>query len=206
MTPSSSHPKSRGALSGSRYSKYLNPWLGFLSNRSVVMARPQSGSVARSSSPEAPQTSGGSLAGGTFEPKPVAADPVSSVGVPGLEIKRLSFVSEKRNLETQALLERMIGALGLSLQGVSLIETDVEDFAFRKVNEFNPKVDPALIQIAIVFGKPRSGIYRADALEVMPTHSLETILTSPAAKKEAWADLQQVAKLLGLTLPKGPRS
>ena len=183
MIASKFRPKSRIA---SKYSKFVNHWTGFLSNRSVVMAQSKPDSASHSAS-------------GTFEAAPESA-------TPGLELHRVSFVSAKRTPQTQALLERMIGALGLGLQEVSLVEADVEDFAFRKVGDFKPKSDPALIQVAIVFGKDRAGIYRAEALDIMPTHSLEAILTSPVAKKEAWQDLQHVAKTVGLTLPQGTRS
>lgn len=101
------------------------------------------------------------------------------------------------------LLDRMIQAMGLAPEKVVVMEIGEADFQNRLLSH-NPRsvvtlgaaAAQALLGEAFSWESQHGHWQTHQGLKVMPTLDLQTLLKNPAAKKDAWADLQKVMKSL----------
>ncbi|MBY0470848.1 uracil-DNA glycosylase [bacterium] len=125
------------------------------------------------------------------------------------------------------LLEKMIEAMGLSRSEVYICnvvkcrppenrnpETDeiesCSPFLFRQLDQIQPKVVVALgkfaaqtlLQTETRISELRGKFYPYRGAKLIPTFHPAYLLRNPPSKREAWEDLQLVAKELGLEIPK----
>ncbi|NBU21468.1 uracil-DNA glycosylase [bacterium] len=124
------------------------------------------------------------------------------------------------------LLDRMIAALGLSKNEVYILNivkcrppgnrnpemdeiTACSPFLYKQLELIQPQVIVALgmfaaqtlLQSEEKITQLRGRFHLFSGIKLMPTYHPAYLLKNPASKKEAWWDLQEVAKELGLTLP-----
>ncbi|MEO5969142.1 MAG: uracil-DNA glycosylase [Bdellovibrionia bacterium] len=132
--------------------------------------------------------------------------------------------------EAGQLLDRMIAAMGLKREQVyiaSIVKCRPEypnpeavetqkygPFMASHLAKMRPKVIVALgkfaaqtllqsdDQISTLRGKFYPYGETLSNIQVMPTFDPSYLLQNPASKRETWADLQQVAKVLGIVIPK----
>lgn len=125
------------------------------------------------------------------------------------------------------LLDRMIQAIGLQREQVYIAnvvkcrppgnrnpEPDeiatCSPFLYRQLNAIQPKIIIALgkfaaqtlLQSDVKITQIRGKFQPYQGKKLMPTFHPSYLLRNPSAKKEAWIDLQAVAKELGLEIPK----
>jgi uracil-DNA glycosylase family 4 len=129
------------------------------------------------------------------------------------------------------LLNRMIEAMGLKREHVYIVNVvkcrppehrnpepeeikECSPFLARQLAQIQPKVIVALgksaaqtllqskEQISTLRGKFYPYGDNLNNIQIMPTFDPSYLLKNPASKREAWADLQQVAKALGIVIPK----
>lgn len=128
------------------------------------------------------------------------------------------------------LLDRMIQAIGLQRERVFITnvvkcrppgnrnpEPDeiaaCSPFLLQQIQVVQPKIILALgkfaaqtlLQTPIGITQLRGQFHpykTIEGIQIMPTFHPSYLLRNPAAKREVWSDLQQVAKVLGLTLPR----
>jgi len=120
--------------------------------------------------------------------------------------------------ESGQLLARMIEAIGLKREQVYLTyvgkcrsseNTGCDQFLFRQINLVQPKVifamgdaaAQALLKTSDGIAQIRGKFFDFQGIRVMPTFHPADLLKNPESKRAAWADLQLVAKQLGLVLP-----
>ena len=124
------------------------------------------------------------------------------------------------------LLDKMIEAIGLSRDRVYIMNvvkcrppgnrnpepdeiTACSPFLYRQLDIIRPKIVVALGKFAVQtllqtqegITKIRGTFYDYRGAKLMPTFHPAYLLRNPDSKKEAWADLQLVAKEMGLQLP-----
>ena len=124
------------------------------------------------------------------------------------------------------LLDRMIAAIGLSRDQVYIVnvvkcrppgnrnpEHDeiaaCSPFLYRQIQAIQPQVIVALGKFAAQtlleteekITQIRGRFHTFSGIKLMPTYHPAYLLRNPASKKEAWWDLQEVAKELGLVIP-----
>lgn len=105
--------------------------------------------------------------------------------------------------QARPLLDRMIQAMGLSSEKVAILETGESDLQ-KRVLELHPQsavtlgasAAQTMLGAEFSFERQRGQWHNLGDLKVMPTLDLQTLLKNPSAKKEAWADLQKVIKIL----------
>jgi uracil-DNA glycosylase family 4 len=127
------------------------------------------------------------------------------------------------------LLDKMIEAMGLKREQVYIANVvkcrppgnrDPEpdevqacaQFLFRQVSSIQPKVIVALgkfaaqtlLQSETPISRLRGNFHIYGGFKLMPTFHPSYLLRSPSSKKEVWADLQLVAKELGIEIPRKP--
>jgi len=126
------------------------------------------------------------------------------------------------------LLDRMIAAIGLSRDQVYICNVikcrppgnrnpepdEIEacnPFLYRQLDLIRPKVVVALgkfsaqtlLQTEERISNLRGRFHSYRGAKLMPTWHPAYLLRNPPAKREAWADLQEVARELGIEIPKG---
>jgi DNA polymerase len=125
------------------------------------------------------------------------------------------------------LLDRMIQAMGLQREQVYICNVvkcrppgnrnpepdEIEacgQFLERQLNVIQPKIVVALgkfaaqtlLQTESPISKLRGNFFPYRGAKLMPTFHPAYLLRNPDSKREAWADLQQVARELGIAIPK----
>jgi DNA polymerase len=125
------------------------------------------------------------------------------------------------------LLDKMIEAMGLSREQVYIANVvkcrppgnrDPEPdeiqtcspFLVRQISSIQPKVIVALGKFAAQtllatetpISRLRGTFAQYQGVKLMPTFHPSYLLRNPSSKKEAWSDLQQVAKELGIEIPR----
>jgi len=106
-----------------------------------------------------------------------------------------------------ALLEKMIGAMGISMMSSCVVQLVAADAGVKEaVRELLKQVKPratvilgenvlgALLDHAVVMGSCRGNWMEVRGARAMPTHGLEHLLGNIEAKRETWQDLQAVMK------------
>ena len=101
---------------------------------------------------------------------------------------KLVFLWKNPNisLEARQLLEKMVQALGLKMDDVSVAATD--------------EGLPSSCQVLVVLGD--DSFNGRNSVTTLKTHDPESLLKTPSLKKESWATLLKVAEILGITVPK----
>lgn len=87
-------------------------------------------------------------------------------------------------------------------------------FLMRQIEAVNPEVILTLGRFSsqVLLGRTegitrlRGRVYEWKDAKVIPSFHPSYLLRNPAAKREAWQDLQKVAELLGILLPKNSRA
>lgn len=125
------------------------------------------------------------------------------------------------------LLDRMIEAMGLTRGQVYICNVvkcrppgnrnpepdeiqSCDPFLYRQLDAIRPKVVVALgkfaaqtlLETQTPISKLRGRFYEYRGAKLMPTFHPAYLLRNPDGKREAWADLQQVASELGIQIPK----
>lgn len=125
------------------------------------------------------------------------------------------------------LLDRMIAAIGLERSHVYIANVvkcrppgnrnpqpdeieSCQGFLLKQIQSIGPKVIVALgkfsaqtlLQSDVRISDLRGKFHSFRNTQLMPTFHPAYLLRNPDAKKEAWQDLQLVAKMLGLEIPK----
>lgn len=109
--------------------------------------------------------------------------------------------------EEGALLEKMIGAMGVSMENGCVVQVAAaEEGVIEAVREALKRVKPratvllgekvvgALLGRSVVMGSCRGNWMEVLGARAMPTHGLEHLLENVEAKRETWQDLQAVMK------------
>ena len=120
----------------------------------------------------------------------------------------LIFAAEALRADPGAvlLLHKMIEAMGLRAADVQVVELGPPS-APQGGDRFSDLVTRARPLAVVLLGAERMpGTRRGQWAEfagvrVMPTHSPGELLQSPQKKKETWADLQEVARAVGIVIP-----
>jgi DNA polymerase len=204
---------------------HTSSWTGFLPRRAIVMARVD-GVPAPAPAP-APATVVASTEAHDDAAAPSSAPCVLTDGNPAAQ---LVFVGEVDASEIVAgrpfagpageLLDKMIQAMGLSRERVYVcgLETGHSPAANASMlhqalaGTPTPRVLVALgepathallssdVPLASVRGELAPHLHRS-GVQVMPTYHPAELLKHPGHKREAWADLQLVARHLGIKIP-----
>jgi uracil-DNA glycosylase len=125
-------------------------------------------------------------------------------------VQQLMFVGEIADPQASQLLDKMIEAMGLKREQVYLANVVNEDEIRELVAQIQPRVIVALGDLAAQnllsteapISQLRGTLHTYRGIQLMPTFHPSHLLQTPSAKKEVWADLQIVAKELGIDIPK----
>jgi uracil-DNA glycosylase family 4 len=125
---------------------------------------------------------------------------------------RLMFIGEGLGTHedpASQLLDKMIDAMGISRGEVYITGTNPDEMA-KQISLLGPEVivtlGPVATQALLATETPlaqlRGTLAEYHGIKLMPTFHPSELLKNPASKKEVWADLQLVAKELGIEIPK----
>jgi uracil-DNA glycosylase family 4 len=181
-------------------------WSGFLPKRALVMARVGAQAEAR---PKLAQP-------GPAAPLPSTSPALSGEGDPNAQ---LVFVSEAP-LEPKAreLLDKMIVAMGLHRDQVYLCSVASDLAPGSRDPELDQQLSLLAPKIIVALGDAAAhALLETDApvsalrgqlrpyprrnAKLMPTYPPGHLLKNPESKRDAWSDLQAVARELGLAIP-----
>jgi DNA polymerase len=186
-------------------------WKGFLPENSIIMARKRDAAQAASAV--------------TADLQDCTRCSVISEGHSRAEVMFIGdSPGENEDLQGRPfapnaaqLLDKMIEAMGLKREQVYIAgmvkcanETQAcSRFLFRQVSAIQPKIIVALgdfaaqtlLETQTPINQLRGKFLDYRSIKLMPTFHPSHLLKSPESKKEAWADLQQVAKELGISIP-----
>jgi DNA polymerase len=116
----------------------------------------------------------------------------------------LVFMGAEEGAEGNELLHKMIEAMGLSLKEVLHIQflNSCEACLKAKLQTLRPKVFVILGTLP-GFSETRGEVQPLPSgAKMIATYAPSFLLRNPNSKREAWSDLQKVAKELGIDLPK----
>lgn len=117
------------------------------------------------------------------------------------------FVGKIDSPEAEQLLTKMIEAMGVKRQDVSVVNA-VADFTLDSALYSTAEKTKLVVALGMTAAKSllktdeslealRGKIHSRDGTKLMVTHHPSDLLQNPAAKKDAWADLQLAMKELG---------
>lgn len=154
----------------------------FLPRHSIVMGRVRAVSGAGEATPGAVASDSASAQASTSAPARVI------VPQPRLLIVDLKSSAEPFAGAAGQLLGKMLEAMGLAMSDVALVSAGGES-SFQS-------------SFVLFFGDSRAELVDLSGRRAMTTFHPEILLSNPAAKKEAWNDLQILAREMGLKIPK----
>ena len=120
---------------------------------------------------------------------------------------QLVFVSAgTESQEGDALLTKMIEAMGFKREQVYLCNAESLDATHPKIIvALGETAAQKLLETQAPLSDLRGKLYPRGEARVMPTFHPSDLLLNPGFKREAWQDLQQVARELGMVIPSHPK-
>jgi hypothetical protein len=136
------------------------------------------------------------------------SQPLTFVGEGNSESKLVFIIAEASSKPAQDLLHKMIEAMGLKKDDVLIAHLENSPQAL-KLENLQPSVIVALgesiAQNLLATNAPISelrGVFRPfQKAKLIATFHPEDMIKKPELKKTVWADLQNVAKELGIAIP-----
>ncbi|MGK5083078.1 uracil-DNA glycosylase family protein [Bdellovibrionota bacterium FG-1] len=135
----------------------------------------------------------------------VMARPIGTTATTAATEARLIFVGE---YPASDLLKKMISAMGLDLSQVHICDCLPENIPSSQVQvivTLGQAATQALLKTETPLSDLRGRFHpfqgKQQSPQIMPTFHPADLLRHPESKREAWSDLQAVARELGLTLP-----
>ena len=118
----------------------------------------------------------------------------------------LMFVGTKPTDAEEQLLNKMTEAMGLSREQVRLTDVDGCRPPFAQlIVTLGEDALQGLLGPDSSLAQSRGSFLNYQGIKMMPTFHPSYLIQNPASKKEAWTDLQKVAKELGIEIPQSSK-